>query len=118
METTGSNAFYSSMIVFSLLSVAMWLISYIPGARLVLAQVQHGIHMGLESPLVGWALFGVVVISYLGAHYGAPRNINSMGDRYVSSFINIWIIALTAFIVFSALVAAFAVRKTKIAAAT
>jgi hypothetical protein len=117
MESTGSNAFFSSMVVFSLLSVGVWLISYFPAARLVVAQVQRGIHMGLESPLVGWALFGVVVISYLGAHYGAPRNLNSMGDRYVSSFINIWIIALTAFIVFSALVAAFAVRKTKIAAA-
>ena len=94
----------------------MWFLSYFPAARLVVAQVQRGIYAGLETPFVGWALFGVIVVSYLGAHYGAPRNPNSMGDRYVSSAVNIWIIALSAFIVFSALVTAFAARKTKIAA--
>ena len=98
METVRSQALWTFIVVFLIFSALMWVMTFIPIIKLGMSRLQNGINSIFEEPLFGIALFGIVLLIYFSRYYTAPNSYD-LGETYISTFVNIWVIFLSGVIV-------------------
>lgn len=98
METVRSQSLWTFIVVFLIFSALMWVMTFIPIIKLGMSRLQNGINSIFEEPLFGIALFGIVLLIYFSRYYTAPNSYD-LGETYISTFVNIWVIFLSGVIV-------------------
>jgi len=94
METVRSNALRTFIVLFLIFSAFMWIMTFIPVIKIGMSRLQTAINNIFEEPLFGMALFALVLLIYFSRYYTAPNSFD-LGERYASTFVNIWIIFLS-----------------------
>jgi hypothetical protein len=108
MEKYDASRLWTFIFVFLLLSAFIWLTSFIPALKVAVKKGQDMLFMFVDEPIVGLALFGVILLIYFGIYYTAPLPLD-LGQKYISQFTNIWVIFMTLVI----LLAMFTVKRSK-----
>jgi hypothetical protein len=97
MPSKQSGSLWTFIVVFGLLSVFMWFVSFVPALKMGVSKVQTMLTTIFETPFVGLALFGLMLLIYFTSYYTAPGALEN--DKiFVSNFTNIWILFLSAII--------------------
>jgi len=89
----------------------MWISSFVPAFKVGLGKVQSMINAVFESPLIGMVAFGAITFIYLTTYYISPSSVDNASQKYVSQFINFWILFLTTVVVVMAVYTMFSRKK-------
>ena len=75
---------------FVILSVGIWLISFVPMIKEGLKKVQGMITTLLQSPFIGLSVFITLSVIYFSYYYVSARSLDDDSQKYISQFINFW----------------------------
>lgn len=97
METFAKNSLTTFLLVFMILSMFMWIISYVPSVKIAMQKVQFMIFTLFDEPVIGMVILAILLLVYFSVYYTNPSPLD-LAEKYVSNFTNIWIIFMSAII--------------------
>lgn len=105
MPSTQTSTLGNFLSIFIILSILIWIISYVPKLKEGLRLVQElVINQPLNhSPLIGLVVFGVTAFIYFSYYYVSSYSLDDTAQKFISKFIFFWSIFITAIAVAAAL---------------
>jgi hypothetical protein len=100
MESFAKRSLTTFLLVFMILSIFMWIVSYVPTVKTAMQKVQFMLFTFFDEPVVGMVIFAILLLVYFSVYYTNPSPLD-LSEKYISNFTNIWIIFMSSIILFA-----------------
>lgn len=96
MPSTQTSTLGTFLSIFVILSILVWVISFVPSLKEGLKLVQGAISEVFQSPIIGLAIFGVITLIYFSHYYISSQSLDDTAQKFISKFIFLWCLFITA----------------------
>ena len=96
MPSTQTSTLGTFLSLFVILSIFVWVISFVPSLKEGLKLVQGQISEVFRSPLIGLVIFGVITFIYFSYYYISSHSLDDTAQKFISKFIFLWCFFITA----------------------
>jgi len=95
MPSKQTSTLGTFLSLFLILSIFVWVISFVPSLKEGLKLVQNKVSKVFQSPLIGLVIFGVITFIYFSYYYISSQSLDDTAQKFISKFIFLWCLFIT-----------------------
>jgi hypothetical protein len=95
MPTRQTSSLATFLSLFVLLSIFVWVISFVPTLKEGLRKVQSVINTFFQSPIMGLGVFLTLAGVYFSYYFVSAQSLDDVAQKFLSHFNTYWALFIT-----------------------